>query len=203
MSHLWDHSKLRQLLHETICLILRLVLCNETFHSWHQSIWPLNLRCQESFRQSLLSRSKISDLQLFAAETPMRLNAPHRREVRTWGCSATLPMPASQCIIWARNHPHNVRKGCQVFPGSTYRLLRHIPKNPTLCYGIVQGSHKVNVSKRVPIMKGTCEKTWMLLFPYVMIWRSALSKMLKCRMNSIKNNPFSLKTTRSSPEKSS
>jgi len=35
--------------------------------------------------------------------------------------------------------------------------------------------------KRKPTMKKTCEKIWMLLFLYSIIWRTNSSKKVKCK----------------------
>lgn len=102
------------------------MFCERAFHFWHQSIWPLNFWCQESFRQSLLSGSKISDLQLYTSDFVLLTEG----KWTTWRCLAMLSRPDSQWIIWAHNHHINTGKSWQVFyrashPGRAARIPAH------------------------------------------------------------------------------
>lgn len=85
-SHLWARPiwcwsfHMKPSAHSSI-----LVFCAGTFNSWHQSFWPLNPWCQESFRKSQSSVSKSSDLPLFFSEIHIRIYSPHRKEVKYLG----------------------------------------------------------------------------------------------------------------------
>lgn len=108
-----------------------LVFCEGTFHSWHQSIWPLNLWCQESFRQSLSSGSKISDLQLFFAEIHIRLYSPHRREVSYLGMFGSASHARFSINNLSTQSPTQHQKGLAGLPQEAHaareaRLSSHI-----------------------------------------------------------------------------
>lgn len=93
-----------------------LVFWEGTFQSWHQSIWPLNLGCQESSREGLSSESKVFDLQLFFSEIHLRLYSPHRRERRYLGMFGNIFHALFSINNLSTQSPHGIREVWQEFP---------------------------------------------------------------------------------------
>lgn len=87
-----------------------------TFHCWHQSIWPLNLWCQESPREALLSGSKVFDLQLFLSEIHIRLYSPHRREGSYLGMFGNVFCALLSVNNLSTQSPHGITGVWQEFP---------------------------------------------------------------------------------------